>query len=49
MIETILGAVYGIPIWTCEGRVIGSLEGFIHGAVYGKFLCLCCCMGYVHM
>ena len=24
MIGTILGAMYGLPIGTCEGRVIGS-------------------------
>ena len=49
MIETILGAMYGIPIGTCDSRVIGSLEGFIDGAVYGKCLCLFSFKGYVHM
>ena len=46
MIETILGAMYGIPIGTCNSRMIGYLEGFIDGAVYGKCLCLCSCIGY---
>ena len=49
MIGTILGAVYKLPIGTCDGRVIWSLKGFIDGAVDGKCLCLCCCIGYVHM
>ena len=49
VIETILGAVYGIPIGTCKKRMIRSLEIFIYGDVYGKCLCLCCCIEYVHM
>ena len=49
VIGTILFAVYGLPIGTCEGRVKWSLEGFIYGAVDGECLCLCCCIGYVHI
>ena len=49
MIGTILDAVYGLPIGTCNIRVIRSLEGFIDGYLDGKCLCFCCCIGYVHM
>ena len=38
MIGTILGAIYGLPIEIYEGRVIGSLEGFIDGAVEDQCL-----------
>ena len=41
MIGSILGAVYGLPIEICDSRVIGSLEGFIDGAVEDKCLCFC--------
>ena len=47
MLGKILGTVDGIPIGTCAGRVIGSLEDLIDGAVVGKCLCLCHCRGYV--
>ena len=40
MIETILGAVDGLPIGIYDDRVIGSFEGFIDGDVEDK--CLCC-------
>ena len=49
MIGTILDAVYVPPIGTHNSRVIGSLEDFIDGALDGKCLCFCCCIGYVHM
>ena len=39
VIGTILGAVDRLPIRIYNGRVIGSLEGFIDGAVDGKCLC----------
>ena len=37
MIVTILGAVDGLPLVTCGGTVLVSLEGFIDGDVVGKF------------
>ena len=37
MIGTMLGAVDGIPSETCDGTVLGSLEGFIDKDVVGKF------------
>ena len=49
LIGTIIGAVERLPLGTCDGTVIRSLEGFIDGAVICKYLCLCCCRGYVHM
>ena len=49
MLGTIIGTVDGIPIGTCDGRVLGYLECFIDGAVVGKCLCLCHFRGYVHM
>ena len=39
MIGTIIGAIDGLPIGTCDIRVIGYLEGFIDEAVEDKCLC----------
>ena len=37
MLDTIFGDMYGIPLGTCDGTVLVYLEGFIYGAVVGKF------------
>ena len=36
MIGTIIGAVYEIPNWAWDKRVIGSFKGFIDRSVDGK-------------
>ena len=39
MIGTIIGAVDGLPIGICDGRVIVYLKGFLDRAVEDKCLC----------
>ena len=46
LIGTILGAVDGFPLVTCDGTLLGSLEDLIDGDEVDKCLCLCCCRGY---
>ena len=49
VLRKIVGAMDGLPIGTWYGRLLGSFKCFIDGAVVGKCLCLCCCIGYSHM
>ena len=37
VLVNILGAVGVLPLGTCDGTVLGFLEGFIDGVVVGKF------------
>ena len=41
VLGTILGSVDGLSICTFDGSMLEYLEGFVDGAVVGKFLCLC--------
>ena len=46
---TIIDAVDGLPLHTCDDKVLGYLEGFVDGDVVENCLYLCCCTGCVHM